>query len=183
MIISWPSLQPRKYSSLRSYIRQSLQNSFIVFVRPALGLDPITYGASFPMQTGDSENRSAYPIAITPRSNLMVPRSARQCTPDRHIHHMNMNTGSPPKFIHHPQYPIRLIPPTKASPRTIFTILSSSTSSNTLELRTSHIFVAVLPMWPFVFCANDRRRVAMSVGATECSWRNSMLSRSSFSAL
>jgi hypothetical protein len=95
----------------------------------------------------------------------------------------HIKTGSPPRVIHHPQYPIRFIPPTSASPLTIFTILSSSTSSNTLELRTSHIFVAVLPMCPFVFCANDRRRVAMSVGAAECSWRNSMLESSAFSTL
>jgi hypothetical protein len=106
-------------------------------------------------------------------------RSAIQYLPVPH----HRRTGSPPKSIHHPQYPIRFIPPTSASPLTIFTILSSSTSSNTVELRTSHIFVAVLPIWPFVFCANDRRRVAMSVGAAECSWRNSMLESSAFSTL
>jgi hypothetical protein len=115
-----------------------------------------------------------------PTNHLGVSsHNATQYPPVSH----HMRTGSPPKSIHHPQYPIRFIPPTSASPRTIFTILSSSTSSNTLELSTSHIFVAVLPMWPFVFCANDRRRVAMSVGAAECSWRNSMLESSAFSTL
>ena len=183
MMIIWLSLQPRKDSSLRSYVRQFLQNSFVVFVRPASSFNHITCDASFPTRTGDSENRSAKPITIIQRPTSRVHSPARHSMPDRHIHHTNMNTGSPPRFIHHPQYPIRLIPPTRASPRTIFTIFSSSTSSNTLELRTSHIFVAVLPMWPFVFCANDRRKVAMRVGAAECSWRNSMLSSSSFSAL
>jgi hypothetical protein len=44
------------------------------------------------------------------------------------------------------QYPIRLHPPSKASPPTNLPIFSSSTSSNTLELRISHILVAVFPI-------------------------------------
>jgi hypothetical protein len=44
------------------------------------------------------------------------------------------------------QYPILLQPPSKASPPTNFPIFTSSTSSNTLELRISHILVAVFPI-------------------------------------
>ena len=44
------------------------------------------------------------------------------------------------------QYPILLHPPSSASPPTNLPIFPSSTSSNTLELRISHILVAVFPI-------------------------------------
>jgi hypothetical protein len=62
------------------------------------------------------------------------------------------------------QYPIRLHPPSKASPPTNLPIFSSSTSSNALELKISHILVAVFPICPPVFAANERLKPEMRVG-------------------